>query len=151
MNQPIPEFMQPQWFFPMFALMWIGIGTLLSVSSGWFSLSEQFRAEQMPTMGERFNFVSGSMGQRLFPVSYGGCLFVAVNEEGFGLSIFFPFRIFSPPMFIPWYEVESVESKRFMFFNYAVVRLRNRWVTISIRGKAGERIRNVYAQIEGAK
>jgi hypothetical protein len=141
-----PEFMQPQWFFPLFALMWAAISALLAKFGGWSSLATQFRAEH-PLQGERFRFVSGSLGGRIFPVNYGGCLFVTVNDEGFGLAIFFLFRLFSPPLFIPWRGVESVESKRFLLSRYSVVRLRDHWSTISVRGAAGQRIQQAYAQV----
>ncbi len=141
---PPPEFMQPQWFFPMFALMWLGISALLSVLGGWNRLAGSFRATQRAD-GRRFRFVSGSMGARLFPVSYGGCLFVTVNETGFGLSILFPFRFLSPPLFIPWSQVASAETRRFFLLNRAIVRLHGRWPAISIRGAAGRCIVDAYA------
>lgn len=105
-------FLQPQWFFPLFALMWVAISFLLSQTSGWSKLAAQFKSKQVAE-GEQFRFVSGSMGIRPFPVSYGGCLFLTVNEVGFRLSLLFPFRLFCPPLFIPWKAVESVEQKRF--------------------------------------
>ena len=142
---PPPEFMQPQWFFPLFALIWAGISVLLSVLGGWASLTAQFRATQR-VEGERFRFVSGSMGAPVFPVSYGSCLFVTVNELGFGLSILFPFRLFSPPLFIPWAQVASVETKRIVFMSRVVVRLHDRWPTISLRGGAGTRILEAYGR-----
>ena len=139
-----PEFMQPQWFIPFFALVWAGITGMLAVLGGWSSLATTFRAQQ-PAQGERFRFASGSIGARLLPVSYGGCLFITVNEEGFGLSILFPFRLLSPPLFIPWRDVKSVEPKQFLLSRYTVVRLRNHWPNISLRGAAGERMRQAYA------
>lgn len=144
MNQaPPPEFMQPQWFFPTFALMWIGISALLSKVGGWKNLAGEFRATQ-PTNGQRFRFVSGSMGARRFPVSYRSCLFVTVNETGFRLAIFFPFRFWSPPLFIPWTEVAAAETKRLFFVNRAIVQLHGRWPAISIRGAAGKSIVDAY-------
>ena len=136
--------MQPQWFFPMFALMWVSISALLSMLGGWTSLAGEFRATQR-TDGQRFRFVSGSMGARVFPVNYGGCLFVTVNETGFGLSILLPFRLLSPPLFIPWSQVASAETKRFLFVNRAIVRLRGHWPAISVRGAAGKCIVDAYA------
>lgn len=147
MNQATPpEFMQPQWFFPMFALMWVSICALLSMLGGWTSLAGAFRATQR-TDGQRFRFVSGSMGARMFPVSYRGCLFVTVNEIGFGLSILFPFRPLSPPLFIPWKEVASVDAKRFFFVSRAIVRLHRHWPAISIRGTAGRSILDAFARV----
>jgi hypothetical protein len=130
----------------MFALMWVSICVVLSILGGWRSLAGEFRATQC-TDGQRFRFVSGSMGTRKFPVSYGGCLFVTVNDLGFGLSILFPFRPLSPPLFIPWTEVASAETKRFFFVSRAIVRLRGHWPAISIRGTAGKSIVDAFARV----
>jgi hypothetical protein len=139
--------MRPEWFFPVFALMWLGVCGLLSVLGGWSGLASRFRAEQ-PVPGERLRFVSGSMGNRFYPVSYGSCLFVTVNDAGFGLSILFPFRFLTPPLFIPWNEVTSVEVKRPHFLPYCVIQLRDQWQTIKIRSGAGLRIAAVYTNTE---
>jgi hypothetical protein len=145
MNEPpMPAYMEPQWFFPLFAVMWFGISALLSRIGGWSSLAAHFRAAQ-PATGEHFRFVSGSMGEKFFPVSYGGCLFVAINDNGLHLSILFLFRFQSPPLFIPWSQVESVEQKRLLFLSYTVIRVRDQWPTISIRGRAGHCIKDAYA------
>ncbi|MDB6042539.1 MAG: hypothetical protein JWM63_1090 [Gammaproteobacteria bacterium] len=145
LHQPPPQWLvEPQWFFSLFALLWVGICGLLSLFSGWSGLASHFRAEQ-PVLGERFRFVSGSMGSRFFPVHYGNCLFITVNDSGFRLSIFFPFRFLTPPLFIPWEAVDSIEPKRFLFFlRYSVIRLRDQWPAISVRGGAGQRIADVY-------
>ena len=142
------QFVESQWFFLVFAVMWVAISALLSAMGGWSSLATQFRANE-PTLGERFRFASGSLRGRLLPVSYGSCLFIAVNEAGFGLSIFFPFRLFSPPLFIPWNEVASVEPRRVFFVTSTVVHLRNHGSTISVRGSAGRRIQEQYAHRVG--
>jgi hypothetical protein len=111
---PSPDLSEPQWFLPLFALMWFGIGGLLSVLSGWWSLASRFPAADS-IKGENYRFVSGSMGLGFFPVNYGSCLFVTINEKGFRVAILFLFRFLSPPLFIPWAQVESVAEKRFLF------------------------------------
>jgi hypothetical protein len=78
-------------------------------------------------------------------VNYNACLSVVVGNGGFGLSLFLPFRFQSPPLFIPWSQVESVEWKKVFFLRYVVVRVRNQWPLIAIRGKAGERIAETFA------
>jgi hypothetical protein len=142
---PVPTYMEPQWFFPMFAVMWFGITGLLAHVGGWASLASTFRATQ-PAIGERFRFVSGSMGAKFFPVSYGGCLFFAVSDTGIHLSILFPFRFLSPPLFIPWSQVESVTPKRFLFSRYTSIRVCDQWPTISVRGNASKFINEVYTR-----
>lgn len=145
LHQPAPQWLaDPQWLFPIFILAWLGVTGLLSVLGGWSGLASRFRAEE-PVLGERFHFVSGSMGNRFLPVRYGNCLFVTVSDSGLGLSIFFPFRLLSPPLFIPWSAVAAIEQKRFLFVSYSVMRFRDQWPTISIRGGAGRRMAEVYA------
>lgn len=139
----IPVFMEPQWFFPLFAAIWLGISALLSRLGGWANLAGRFRALQ-PESGESFRFVSGAIDANSFPVSYRGCLFVTVNSRGFHLSLLFLFRFQSPPLFIPWSEVESVEEKRFLFARRAVIRLRSQWPVISVYGSAGQSIAHAH-------
>lgn len=136
---PFSEFFQPPWFFLTFALMWAAASALLAVLSGWTRLARTFRATQRPE-GRRFWFVSGSVGRGLLPVSYRSCLSVSVGDTGFGLSVLFPFRLFSPPLFIPWTAVERVDAKRLLFVQRTVVRLKDGAPTIAVHGRAGEAI-----------
>lgn len=150
MHQPPPPWLlEPRWFLPFFALFWAAITGLLAIVGGWASLATSFRAEG-PVEGEYLRFVSGSIGTRFIPVSYGNCLFITVNEAGFRLSILFPFRLLSPPLFIPWKAVASLEAKRFLFFSYSVVRLRDQWPRISVRGSAGRQLEQAYARASGS-
>ena len=140
----MPFYMEPQWFLPLFVIMWFSICALLSRISGWSSLAKHHYATQ-PESGERFRFVSGSIGVKFLPVSYSSCLFFVVNNKGIHLSLLFLFRFQSPPLFIPWSQVESVEEKRFLFFRYTVIRVRNQWPILSVRGRVGESIMQAYA------
>ena len=137
---------EPQWFLPTFALMWLSISALLSLLSGWRALASQFPASDS-IQGDHFRFVSGSMGIPFFPVNYGNCLFVTVNEEGFRVAILFLFRFLTPPLFIPWLQVESVTEKRFLFMRYAAIRIRGSWPIVSLYGKAGTRMLEGYAKV----
>lgn len=145
---PPPWLLEPQWFFPFFALMWIGVSGLLAMLSGWSGLATNFRAEGTVD-GEQFRFVSGSMGNRSLPVHYGNCLFVTVNETGFAISILFLFRVLSPPLFIPWSAVEAIEPKRFLLFSYTAIHLRDQWPTISVRGSAGRQLEQAFRRTSG--
>jgi len=139
-----PPVMDPRWFLPLFALTWIGISGVLAHLSGWARLAKRFRARGS-TQGERFRFVSGSMGRRPLPVSYGSCLFVQVGPQGFRLSILFLFRVESPPLFVRWSQVASVTSRTFLFLPYTEIRLRDQWPAISLRGKAGKAVSQAFA------
>jgi hypothetical protein len=145
-NIATDDFMQ-HYFFAVFACIWMAVTAGLSMFGGWFSLSHDFRATSS-NPGTRFRFVSGSMGAGAFPVtSYGGCLFLTISDAGFRLSILFVFRPLSPPLFIPWSAVASVESKRLLFVPYTVIRLRRGWPTIAFRGAAGRCIESTFARV----
>ena len=145
----VPSFMEAQWFYPLFVLVWFGLTGLLAHFGGWASLARRYRATRRPD-GRRFRFASGSMGSRILPVSYGGCLFVTANDEGLYLSILFLFRFQSPPLLIPWSEMESVTEKRFIMSTYTAIRVRDQWPTISLRGRAGHYVRDAYAHLTSA-
>jgi hypothetical protein len=143
---PPPELLEPQWFIPLFALMWFAISGLLSLLGGWWSLASRFPVEE-EIQGERFRFVSGSMGLPFVPVNYGNCLFLTINDQGFRLGILFLFRFLSPPLFIPWASVDSVVEKRFLLMRYTAIRIRENWPVVSFYGKAGKRILETYVRL----
>ncbi|MFZ6779876.1 hypothetical protein ACO0LD_23835 [Undibacterium sp. Ji83W] len=128
----------------------LGISTALSFLGGWASLATQFRANQAAT-GERFRFVTGSMGSRFFPVNYGSCLFVTVSEQGLHLSVFFLFRMFSPPLFLPWSQMETVEKKRYFFRNGTVINMRGQRPKLMLLGAVAEAVATAYAKAEAQK
>lgn len=139
------EFLRSPWFFVLFGAIWLGAVAALAWASGWQALAERFRSAR-PVDGERFRFVTGWIGaSKSFPVHYRGALFITVSGEGFLLSMFFPFRLGSPPLFIPWTEVESVTEEAAWFVDRAVVRLRGSPTIIRIGGRAGQRMAEVYA------
>jgi hypothetical protein len=112
--------------------------------AGWPSLATRFRSAQT-TDGERFRFASGSIGSSIrFPVSYRSCLFFTVTDTGFLLSAFFLFRLLSPPLFIPWEQVESVTEQRIWFLQTAVISIRDSSTKIMVRGRVAQAIMKVY-------
>ncbi len=145
MTEPLPWFMEPQWFFPMFAVVWLAASGLLACVGGWVSLADEYRAEGTSS-GDPYRFVSGWMGARFFPVSYSHCLFVTVDAKGVYLSIFFLFRFLSPRLYLPWERFEEVSEGRFLFMRYARLRVKGRWPRINLRGKAGRAVLRGYAQ-----
>ena len=86
-----------------FPTLWCTACYVISIVGGWRQLAKRYRRAG-PISGTVWRFQSAAM-YRLAESSYGGCLTVAANEEGLGLSVFFPFRVGSPPLFIPWSEM----------------------------------------------
>jgi hypothetical protein len=144
------QFLQPQWFIPLFVCLWLAISAVLALAGGWFSLSREFRADDV-VEGERFGFASGSMGLWPFPVTvYRNSLFLTVNDSGFRLSVLFLFRFLSAPLFIPWSAVKAIETGRFLFVRYTLVRLNRRWPAVALRGEAGECLAQTYERVSHA-
>ena len=147
---PPPELLSPQWLIPVFCCLWVFICAVLALGGGWVSLSREFRSDEAAE-GQHFSFRSGSMGLWPFPVTgYGNCLFLTVNDRGFRLSILFPFRPLSPPLFIPWTAVTSVEARRSLFWRYTLVRLKRGSPAVAIRGHAGDYLADTYARASHA-
>jgi hypothetical protein len=136
----------PLWSVLSFIGLWLLVTGLLSRVGGWASLATRFRAP-WPAGGDNFRFVSGSVGKPALPVGYRNCLSVHVDDRGFGLALLFLFRFQCPPLFIPWSQVESVTEREVFFARCVVVRLRDQWPAISLRGPAGRRLQAVHAAL----
>jgi hypothetical protein len=146
-----PKILEPQWFFPFFVVFWFSIGALVSHLAGWTKLAERFRAAN-GLDGERFRFASASMGTlSWFPVGYRGCLFFTVGRTGFRMSVFFPFRFFTPALFIPWAQVETVTEEPSWLAHRVVVRIRGYSSKISVLGNAGKSIANAYGRFQSTQ
>ena len=149
-HRPLPPFMTPLLFIPVFVAFWAAITALLAFAGGWATLAEQFPAAHS-SGGERFRSVSGSIRGKGIPVNYRSCLTVTVDEAGFLLSIFFPFRLFSPPLFVPWSAVAAVETKRILFGRTTRFRLRDIGTVLSIQGRAGDAMRLAHDHAKGLR
>jgi hypothetical protein len=146
MSAPSNALLEPLWFLLFFAAMWFGIGALLSYLAGWPGLAARFRSTEA-IEGERFRFTSGSVGaSSRFPVGYRNCLFFTVGETGFLIRVFFLFRFLTPPLFIPWAQVESITEERLWFVRYMVIRIRGCSTKIMVPGRAGQSIGQGYAR-----
>ncbi len=105
----------PVLFVIAFPVFWCVILYVISIISGWRQLARRYRLTN-PVSGTTWRFQSA--GMRCYSESgYGHCLTVTANEEGLGLSLFLPFRIGHPPLFVPWSEILVSQVRRFLFFN----------------------------------
>lgn len=99
-----------RWFFLFIAVFWFGGVAMMSFTGGWARLASRFRGTS-PVQGKLFPFVSMYIRAGMLPVGYRGCINVTVSPVGIQLSIFVLFRLFHPPMFIPWTAVEYVRPE----------------------------------------
>lgn len=138
-------------FLITFPALWIGVGALLSLAGGWSLLAKRFSAAQ-PETGKEFRFASALFKKNLMPpITYRGSLFITVGDKGIHFSIFFLFRFFSPAIFIPWPQIESVTEQRHLFGNYGVIIIRKCPVKILVLGDAGKYILDSYSRLPGEK
>ena len=139
---------QSEWFLPLFFAMLLGVGILVTVASGWRTLSNRFPSVAQ-VEGERFHFASAKMGRvPWFPVNYGGILIVTITPTGLAISIYLPFRLLCPEFFIPWAQVESVEERASALSRRTVVRIRGSTVWLALRGTVGQRVSAMYARMQ---
>jgi hypothetical protein len=87
----------------------------------------------------------------LFPAKYNNVLFFNVEQLGLRMSLFLPFRLFSPPLFIPWAEVDSVVEKQLWLQKCVVISVLSTSVKLTVFGKAGDSIAKAYAYQSGAR
>lgn len=109
--------------FLVLGVAWIGfICFLISVLSGWYKLSQHFRAQSEP-YGQ-----TKSAGPFFYTVymrfwgHYSGIIRMTAAEDALYLSILFLFRIGHPPLCIPWKEIQFGRTK-FLWRKYVVLTL----------------------------
>ena len=124
--------------FPFFfAGMWTGVSYLLSRLSGWSSLAERYRTGGAPD-GERLAWTSGQIGG----VSFRSCLNLTLAPGGLFLVPLLPFRLFMPPLLIPWADVRFEGFRRRLFVDFACFRLGGgQGPVFAVYRRTGERLR----------
>lgn len=151
MPSPTPAFLELHWLLPLFVVLWTGLSALLATLAGWPWLAKRFASEQ-PVTGETFRFASGSMGATIWlPVSYRCSLFYTVADSGLHMSVLVLFRLLSPPLFIPWEQVASINQERVWLLNTSVIRLRDTPIMIMVRGRVADAVNSAYARYTSRK
>jgi hypothetical protein len=127
----------PYGFLVFFAGMWIGVSFFLSYISGWRTLAPRYPAAAEPA-GERLLWNSAEVGD----VSFRSCLNMTLSAAGLYMVPSLPFRLFMPPMLIPWSGVRFEGSRKFLFFESSCFRLGgDDGPVLSVRRSAGARFR----------
>ena len=131
-------FQKPMYFPLYFISLWSGISLVVSLIGGWSELGRAYRAV-VPFEGNRWNFQDAYL--RLL-TSYRGIVSVGANSEGFYASVFLPFRIGHPSLFVPWQDV-SVRSDKCMWVRVYEFRFRQvPSVRFRLKEKLGKKIRD---------
>jgi hypothetical protein len=131
-------------FIAVFLLGWIGVAAFLSVMSGWDRLASRFRSGAK-TEGEKFRFSSISIASGIFPINYGHSVLITVGRSGLGISLLLLFRLFHPPLLIPWSEIEAVRPEKRLLAMITAVSIKGFDKRILVRGRAGRKIMETYS------
>jgi hypothetical protein len=117
-------------FFPfMFVGMWIAVTFFLSLIGGWSALADRYRSD-CDFVNNWKGWQTGAVGF----VHYRTSLWVATNPRGLCLKtgpLFF-FRLFHPPLCIPWADIETVDESNILWIRMNNFRVRNPNVKISV-------------------
>ncbi|WP_372717288.1 hypothetical protein [Novipirellula sp.] len=88
-------------------LVWCGISLVLSWSSGWWVLSQRYAAKPGDGFGDDSNRAYMRTG-RIGAIQYHSTLNFVADTRGLRISVFLPFRLGHPPLFVPWSEFDKV-------------------------------------------
>ncbi|WP_342374423.1 hypothetical protein NVS55_24010 [Myxococcus stipitatus] len=113
MHSSFPQLLvetHPWGFLLLFVLGFALVSRVVSWMSGWHGLARQFRTDG-PAPSNLRNFTSGKIGW----LDYKNCLAVGGDEQGLYLVPNLIFRLFHPPLRIPWSEIHDREITSFFF------------------------------------
>jgi hypothetical protein len=132
-----------QWFIPLLLLAWVGLLASRSFLGGWNQLARRF-GTSAAIEGEKFRFTSLSVGSGYFPVKYRNCMFVTVGQSGLALSVNILFRVFHPPLMIPWSDIETVQPEKVWLAPHIAVYVRGFDKRLLFRWNVGMKISDYF-------
>lgn len=131
----------------VFMIVSVLVGAALAGAGGWRALAERYPTPGgTPLEEERYRFSSIRTGGGLLGMAtYNSCVTVGVSPRGFSLALWAPFRLFHPPLFIPWEAVESCRSIEWYRGKGAQVAVRDGG-SLTVTGQAAAAITRHAAQ-----
>ena len=99
----------------IFIGFWIFIVFILA-QFGWSNLAQNYK-----TSTEFYGTDYGIVSARVNIVNYKASLILKYNDEGIFLRPTIPFRIYHPPVFVPWNEISAVDEGQFLFAKYVKI------------------------------
>ena len=99
-------------YFPFFFIgMWVLVEFIIS-KMGWSGLASKYKSDT-EFIGNRIGIISASINF----ANYRNVLILKYNDEGIYLKPIILFRLFHPPILIPWSEIKEVRDKRILLFH----------------------------------
>lgn len=94
----------------VFVAVSVLVGSALAGAGGWRAMADRYpgdRASAPPD--ESYRFASArTAGGLLGTAAYNSCVTVGLGAGGISLELWAPFRLFHPPIFIPWEAIERL-------------------------------------------
>lgn len=129
-----------------FVTLWTGIYFFIAKSGGWRLLARRFRMNSS-FVGEKWSMQSAAMR---FGVSYNNCLTVGANSMGLFVQPMILFRLWHPPLFVPWSEIRRFPKKR-LLWDFMEYRLgREEEIPFTVRPKLARKIQAAAVQTGAA-
>ena len=95
----------PSWFLPLLVVLWVFNSLVSSLVTGWMSLVRRFRATMAPDGEKRTSsYLVDQVVWRL--ASRDPFVHLTAANDALYLRQFVLFRLFHPPLRIPWSEIE---------------------------------------------
>ena len=114
------------------------IGVRLLAQLGWSRIAERYRYIENIN-AQRIGLISFRLNRK---INYNNITVCYVDEDGFYLKHFFPFSIAHPPLFIPWRDVLTIDSHRFLFAKTTTLTIgQHTSFTIQLKTTTYERMR----------
>lgn len=126
--------------FPFFFIgVWILASFILS-RIGWHKFAIHYKSN-IKFNGKNIGPCSGFVND----IKFNNALNIIYNREGIYLSVFIPFRLFHPPLFIPWSEVTLIEDSLSFLIKETKLVIGNPYRGyIIIKTKTFEKMKNDY-------
>ena len=116
-------------WFSTFIPLWLTVGYLVSLLSGWQSLADRYKTDRPFSSHKKWL----QSAQMRFGVGYNNVLTAASDAEGIYLGVLVLFRMGHPPLFIPWSDIGLDEPRRFLFMKSRKFRLGPDGIPLRVR------------------
>lgn len=126
-----------------FAVFWFGGAAIMSRIAGWHALSGLYPAP-VRFLGQELRFRTVTLGTEGWPLTYRRCVRVALNDDGIGLCLMFPFRFYSPPFFAPWKAVVACTEKQSFITSKVTLTFAGTNRQTTFAGPLGQVVKSIY-------
>ncbi|MEO8362485.1 MAG: hypothetical protein ABI672_20835 [Vicinamibacteria bacterium] len=116
----------------VFMVIWLSVGSLLSILSGWSRLANRFPAEGEPP-GDRLRGQVVGLGS----INERNVTSLTPTAQGLYMKTMFLFRFMRRPVLVPWREIKYVRERKILWMRSHIFDLAG-LTTIEVKARAFE-------------